>query len=353
MKPPRLPHLRRLNRLALLAGLLAGAPAHLRAQDTNAPATVPPPVTEQLDVFFGEDRLLTLDRPIDDYTVGNDSIIKVEKVEGQPDEISILGLAGGSSPLTVHSDGRTLVYDVAVSPAPERLYINLNESKRLTFPHPIDDTSVSKAGVVHLVQPDSANNVLLVEAVVEDKTTLTVYCAGQIYRYFISTFENRGADILEIENAFSAKGYRNLTITFDKDQAIIGGSVPTQEELDDAVHIVKQFTDYVVIKATLGQEVESRARPPRKNQIIINNIQRIANVKGLTVRVKFPAPTGHHDQHLYQVGRVITSCPQTTTTPQGGTVRGSRVSASALHRRQRRRGWRQCPGRGRGGHDRA
>jgi Flp pilus assembly secretin CpaC len=304
-----------------LGGLLAGLPAHLRAQDTNAAATVPPPVTEQLDVFFGEDRLLTLDRPIDDYTVGNDSVIKVEKVEGQPNEVSILGLAGGSSPLTVHSDGRTLVYDVSVSPAPERLYINLNESKRLTFPHPIDDTSVSKAGVVHLVQPDSANNVLLVEAVVEDKTTLTVYCAGQIYRYFISTFENRGADILEIENAFSAKGYRNLTITFDKDQAIIGGSVPTQEELDDAVHIVKQFTDYVVIKATLGQE-EVEDETNEQEQIIINNIQRIANVPGLTVRVKFPAPTViTTSTYTSSVGDYIE--PRTTTTPQGGTIRGS------------------------------
>jgi pyruvate carboxylase len=58
--------------------------------------------------------------------------------------------------------------------------------------------------------------------------------------------------VLEIQNAFSAKGYRNLTITFDKDQAIIGGTVPTQEELDDAVRIVKQFTEFVQVKAHAG-----------------------------------------------------------------------------------------------------
>ena len=116
-------------------------------------------------------------------------------------------------------------------------------------------TSLSTPGIVRVVQPDVSDNVLLVEALTAGKTTLTVTDKGQIYRYFISTFENRGADVLEIQNAFSAKGYRNLTITFDKDQAIIGGTVPTQEELDDAVRIVKQYTDYVQVKAQLGQEV--------------------------------------------------------------------------------------------------
>ncbi len=122
-----------------------------------------------------------------------------------------VGLAGGSTTLTVKSGDRTLVFDVAVSPAPVRLYINLNESKRLTFPGPIDDTSISLPGIVRVVQPDVSDNVLLVEANVAGKTTLTVTDKGQLYRYFISTFENRGADVLEIQNAFSAKGYRNLT----------------------------------------------------------------------------------------------------------------------------------------------
>ena len=142
---------------------------------------------------------------------------------------------------------------MAVSPAPERLYINLYESKRLTFPGPIDDTALSQPGIVRVNQPDIADNVLLVEGIQDGKTTLTVTSKGQIYRYFISIFENRGADMLQIQNEFSAKGYRNLTITFDKDQAIIGGSVPTQEELDDAVRIVRQYAEYVQVKA--------RARP--------------------------------------------------------------------------------------------
>ena len=191
----------------------------------------------------------------------------------------------------------------------------------MTFANPIDDTNISQPGIVKVIQPDSADNVLLIEADTAGKTTLTVYDKGQIYRYFISTFENRGADVLEIENAFSAKGYRNLSITFDKDQAILTGTVPTQEELDDAVRIIKQYTQFVQIKATLGQEVEE-SEYSEQESIIINNIQRIANVPGLTVRVKFPAPTViTTSSYTKSVGDYVS--PQVTTTPQGGTIRGA------------------------------
>jgi Flp pilus assembly secretin CpaC len=307
--------------LAIIGCLLALGCGLGRAQ---APAAAP--IAERLDVYFGKTTLQTIDGAIDSYTVEPDNIIKVEKSDSTPNQLSIVGLASGSAMLTVKSEGRTLLYDVAVSIAPERLYINLNESKRLTFPNPIDDTSVSQPGIVHVVQPDTgdpatADKVLLVEADVAGKTTLTVTSKGSIYRYFISTFDNRGADILEIQNDFSQKGYRSLTITFDKDQAIIGGTVPTQEELDDAVRIVKQFTQFVVVKATLGQAMEE-SEYSEQEAIIINNIQRIANVKGLIVRVKFPLPTViTTSTYTKSSGDYIS--PATTTTPQGGSVRGS------------------------------
>jgi Flp pilus assembly secretin CpaC len=264
---------------------------------------------------------LPLQNNIDHFEVSSDNVVKATQVDGAPNQLSLVGLASGNATLTVKSNGQTLLYNITVSPAPERVYINLNESKRLTFANPIDDTTLSQAGVVRIVQPDSSDKVLLVEADVAGKTTLTVYSKGEIYRYFISTFENRGADVLEIQNAFSAKGYRNLTITFDKDQAVIGGTVPTQEELDDAVRIVKQFTQFVVIKANLGQEVE-QSEFTEEESIIINNIQRIANVKGLTVRVKFPAPTViTTSTYTKSTGDYVE--PTVTTTPQGGTVRGA------------------------------
>ena len=233
---------------------------------------------------------MPIDGPIDSFTSSPDGILKVEKSDVSPNQLAITGMAGGNATLTVKSGDRTLLYDVAVSPMPERLYINIFESKRLTFPGPIDDSSLSQSGIVRASQPDIADNVMLVEGVQDGKTTLTVTSKGQIYRYFISVFENRGADVLQIQNEFSAKGYRNLTITFDKDQAIIGGTVPTQEELDDAVRIVKQFAEYVQVKAQLGQEME-QSEYTEQESIIINNIQRIADVKGLIVRVKFPMPT--------------------------------------------------------------
>ena len=310
MKPP-LP----LLKLTLLFFALFCAKV---AWAQNSPPT---PVAQNLDVFFGETKELPLDRPIDDFSITPEDVVKVDRVDSAPNELSLVGLAGGNATLTVKSAGRTLLYDITVSPKPERVYINLNESKRLSFENPIDDTTISQQGIVRVVQPDSSDRVLLIEANTPGKTTLTVYSKGQIFRYFISTFDNRGADVLQIQNAFSAKGYRNLTITFDKDQAILGGTVPTQEELDDAVRIVKQFTDFVVVKANLGQEIE-QSEYSEQESIIINNIQRIANVRGLTVRVKFPAPTVITTSTFTKsVGDYVD--PGTTTTPQGGTIRGS------------------------------
>jgi Flp pilus assembly secretin CpaC len=314
MKLPRLRHPTRS--LALVGCLLALC---------SGPGWAQTAVSQRVDVNYGEPKLLSLERPIDDFSVVPDNIVNVSKIEGSPNQLSLTGVANGSATLTVKTGGESMLYNVAVSPAPERLYINLNESKRLSFADPIDDESVSQAGIVRIVQPDSSNNVLLVEADTAGKTTLTVYAKGQIYRYFISTFENRGADVLEIENDFSAKGYRNLTITFDKDQAIIAGTVPTQEELDDAVRIVKQFTQYVQIKATLGEGAE-QSEYTEEESIIINNIQRIADVPGLTVRVKFPAPTViSTSTYTKSAGDYI--APSVITTPQGGTVRGSGFEA--------------------------
>jgi Flp pilus assembly secretin CpaC len=311
MKPTLLPPLRRL---AWVGCLLALAVLSTRAQQT-------PPVAQQVDVNYDQPKLITLDRPVTDFSVTPDNIVRVSKVDGSLNQLSVTGVNDGNATLSVKSDGLSMLYDLTVSPAPERLYINLNESKRLTFANPIDDTSISLPGIVKVIQPDSADNVLLIEADNPGKTTLTVYAKGQIYRYFISTFDNRGADVLEIENAFSAKGYRNLTITFDKDQAVLAGTVPTQEELDDAVRIIKQYTQFVQIKATLGQDLE-QSEYTEQESLIIANIQRIAGVPGLTVRVKFPAPTViTTSSKITSTGDYIS--PSITTTPQGGTTRGS------------------------------
>jgi Flp pilus assembly secretin CpaC len=314
MKPTLLLPLRRLA----WVGCLVLTALSVRAQDT-------PSVAQQVDINYDQPKLITLDRPIDSFSITPENVVRVTKVDGTPNELSLEGVNDGNAKLTVKSDGRTLAYDLAVSPAPERLYINLNESKRLTFSNPIDDTSLSQTGIVKVVQPDSADNVLLIEADVAGKTTLTVYVKSQIYRYFISTFDNRGADVLEIENAFSAKGYRNLTVTFDKDQAVLSGTVPTQEELDDAVNIIKQYTQFVQVKATLGQDAEE-SEYTEQEALIIANIQRIADVPGLTVRVKFPAPTViTTSSYIKSTGDYIN--PTTTTTPQGGTIRGSGFTA--------------------------
>ncbi|HEV3273049.1 MAG TPA: hypothetical protein VGZ93_12790 [Candidatus Methylacidiphilales bacterium] len=302
------------RKLAIIGCLLAIACGLVRAQTAA-------PVAQRLDVFFGETKLLPIDTPIDSFSVAPDGVIKVEKSDISPNQLSITGIGGGDAALTIKTGGYTLLFDVAVSPAPVRLYINLNESKRLTFPGPVDDYNLSVQGLVNVNQPDVSDNILLVNAVQAGKTTLTVTDKGEIYRYFISVFDNRGADVLEIENDFAAKGYRSLTIKFDNDQAVLGGTVPTQEELDDAVRIVKQFTDYVQVKASLGQEVEE-SEYTEQESIIINNIQRIADVKGLIVKVRFPLPTViTTSTYTKSLGDYIE--PTTTTTPQGGTVRGT------------------------------
>ena len=320
-----LPHHQSARNFIALLCLLAFSVMLGRAQtpvttDASAPAA-PGPIADRLDVYFGQTYQMPIDGAIDSFTASPDGIIKVEKSDVSPNELAITGMAGGEAMLTIKSGDRTLVYDVAVSPMPERLYINIFESKRLTFPGPIDDSSLSQAGIVHATQPDIADNVLLVEGIQDGKTTLTVTSKGQIYRYFISVLENRGADDLQIQNEFSAKGYRNLTIAFDKDEAVIGGSVPTQEELDDAVRIVRQYAEYVQVKAVLGEEAE-QSEYTEQEAIIINNIQRIAGVKGLIVRVKFPMPTMiTTSTQTKSVGDYIEAA--TVTTPQGGTVRGT------------------------------
>src|SRR5208282_1333925 len=102
--------------------------------------------------------------PIDSFNVVPEGIIKVEKSDVSPNQLSLIGIGGGSAELTVKSGDYTLLFDVAVSPAPTRLYINLNESKRLTFPGPVDDQSLSVLGIVNVTQPDVSDNVLLVDA---------------------------------------------------------------------------------------------------------------------------------------------------------------------------------------------
>jgi Flp pilus assembly secretin CpaC len=174
---------------------------------------------------------------------------------------------------------------------PVRLYINISESEKVTFPQAADEVTASVRGVVRVVQPTP--NVLLLEAMSLGKTTVTVSTGGQIKRFFVTTFENRGADVLNIQNSFTAKGYNLLQVGFDtslRDQIILSGIVGTQEELDDAVAIVKKYTPFVVVRATVGQ-MEVRDGFSEHETVIVNNIIRIAGVPGLRVKVKFPAPT--------------------------------------------------------------
>jgi hypothetical protein len=103
--------------LALLGCLLALGFSSVRAQ---APAQSP--IAQRLDVYFGDSSLLPIDGPIDSFNVVPENVIKVEKSDLSPNQLTILGLAGGTATLTVKSGDRTLLYDVAVSPAPVRLY---------------------------------------------------------------------------------------------------------------------------------------------------------------------------------------------------------------------------------------
>lgn len=179
---------------------------------------------------------------------------------------------------------------------PKRLYINVAESEKIVFDKPMEDVTASitnggaatNPAVVRLSQPNEKT--LLLEALRVGKTTVTVILqGGEIRRFFISTFSNRGADILNIQNEFAEKGYRGLTVEFSGDQAVLTGTVETKEQLDDAERIVKKYTPYVKVGAIIGQIEVSSVSPEERE--IVNQIQRIADIPGLIVKVKFPRPT--------------------------------------------------------------
>ncbi len=247
--------------------------------------------TQKLDIYVSESKIIYLNKAVEDVTSSNPDVVSVDRVRGMENQISVSGGAVGESSITVRMGNETRIYQIKVSPMPQRIYINIPESKYLSFKNRVEDFNLSVPGVVRVLQPTDKE--LLLEALPISsngtRTTLTVFSKGEIYRYYISTFENRGADLMEIQNAFTTRGYKLLTIKFSRDEATLGGTVSTQEELDDAVRIVKQFTPYVVIKAEVGNYVV-QSEESEDERIIANNILRISQVKGLTVRVKFAQP---------------------------------------------------------------
>ncbi len=273
--------------LVAVVGLSGALAPSAHAQADAGPAIR----TEHLDIGLTETKTLTFDHAVEDFTVSAPAFVNVDRAEGSQSQLTVSGLVLGSANVRVRVGGQTIDYLVTVTPQPERIYINIPESKRLTFAKPVDDVAASKAGVVRIVQPN--DNVVLLEALDggqgNAKTTVTVQSGGQLYRYFVSTLENRGADMLEIQNAFAAKGYKNLVVAFDRDQVTITGSVPTQEELDDAVRIVKQYTPYVIVRAALGTPTVS-GQFEQEEAFIVNSIKRISGVPKLTVVVQFPPP---------------------------------------------------------------
>ncbi|MEM1058943.1 MAG: hypothetical protein AAGK14_06820 [Verrucomicrobiota bacterium] len=242
---------------------------------------------QQYDVFLGASKVVQLDRFVEDVTSSDSNIVRVEKVPGSETQISLTGISIGKATVTVRSGTGSIVYNVAVSPQPQRIYINVPENRRLTFTGDIEGFTVSLRNIINVRQLD--DNILVIEAVSEGRTALNVTSGGEIYRYFVSTFSNRGADRLEIQNAFTQKGYNLLQIQFERDQAIITGTVPTQEELDDAVRIVKQYTPYVEVRAVVGA-VGLDYADSEEERVIINNIKRIADLPNLIVKVKFQQP---------------------------------------------------------------
>ncbi len=328
MKLSQLIFSRVCNAGALTALLLLAAAAGNAQQPAGSGAPTPAGASSDLkdanliEVFLNEAKLLSVDRPIESYTVTPENIVKIDKVEGSLNQLQLVGLASGHAVLKISSEGRSFVYSIAVSTAPERLYINIPESKRIEFPYTVDSTSVSSKDIIRVQQPDTDDKVLLIEALHPGRTTLTVFVKDQIYRYFISTFENRGADILEIQNDFTAKGYRSLAVSFDNDEAVLTGTVPTQEELDDAVRIVKQFTPYVVVHANLGEPEGGYSDNSEYEQLVINNIKRISGVQNITIRVKYATPTVTETTVFNtQTGDFVN--PGSTTTPQGGVIRNA------------------------------
>lgn len=243
---------------------------------------------QKYDVFLGASKTVQLDRFVEDVTSSDSNIVRVEKVPGSETQISLTGISLGRGTVTVRSGTGSITYNVHVSPQPQRIYINVPENRRLTFSQDVEEYTVSQNNVIGVRQPD--DDVLVIEAIGEGRTALNVSSGGEIYRYFISTFSNRGADRLEIQNSFTKKGYRFLNIEFDRDQAIITGTVPTQEELDDAVRIVKDYTPYVDVRAVVGAVGLDYAES-EEERVIINNIKRIAELPNLIVKVKFSQPT--------------------------------------------------------------
>ena len=173
--------------------------------------------------------------------------------------------------------------------AVKRIYINVSETEKILAPKAIDDYMTSFAGVAKITQ--TSDKVLLIEAIRAGRTTITVVCGEEISRYHITTFDGRGADEANVNNEFATKGYQDLTARFDKvnrDQLLIEGKAETQEQLDDAVQIAKRYVEIVVLKAKIASDLneDPEVSSPEEREIE-KTIEKIANVKGLRVKVKF------------------------------------------------------------------
>ena len=85
-------------------------------------------VAQRLDIDFGEPKQLN-DRPADRRLFPSlpDNVLRADQGGWRSSNTlaAYRPVRPAIATLTVKSDGRTLLYDVAVSPAPERLYINL------------------------------------------------------------------------------------------------------------------------------------------------------------------------------------------------------------------------------------
>ncbi len=173
--------------------------------------------------------------------------------------------------------------------AVKRIYVNVSETEKIVAPKGIDDYMTSFAGVAKITQ--TSDKVLLVEAVRAGRTTITVVCGEEIYRYHLTTFDGRGADEAHVNNEFAAKGYNQLIARFDKvnkDQLLIEGKAATQEQLDDAVEIAKKYVTFVVLKAKIiSDNSDDNEVASAEEREIEQTIEKIANVKGLRVKVKF------------------------------------------------------------------
>jgi Flp pilus assembly secretin CpaC len=172
----------------------------------------------------------------------------------------------------------------------KRLYVNISETEKIAVPKVIDDYMTSFAGVAKITQ--TSDKVLLIEAVRAGKTTITIICGDDIYRYHLTTFEGRGAEEAYVNNEFADRGYIHLTARFDKvnkDQLLIEGKAETQAQLNDALEIAKQYNPYVILKAKVISaegEVDIDDSSPEEREIE-KTIEKIANIPGLRAKVKF------------------------------------------------------------------